>query len=74
MGCHKALLAAFFVLKMEATCSSEFSVDFSGLYGTISEKKELFIANSVGFGGLTIMTMKGTIFLDVITCNPLEIY
>jgi hypothetical protein len=47
---------------------------FSGLYSTISQKEKLFITNSVGFGVLNIMTMKSTIFLDVIMCNPVEIH
>jgi hypothetical protein len=34
-------------LNMEATCSSETSVDFHGLHGVISQKMELFITTAM---------------------------
>jgi hypothetical protein len=35
-------------LKMEATCSSETSLNFNKLYGIISQKTELFIISCCG--------------------------
>jgi hypothetical protein len=35
------------LLKMEETCSSKISVDFSGLYGIVPQKIELLITTAV---------------------------
>jgi hypothetical protein len=44
---HAGFLAYSSILKMEATCSPEMSVDFSGLHGVISQEIVFFITTAV---------------------------